>query len=425
MDFMQGVEAIPAYIQKVVSNKRILRNNNAVIVYDLEQISERIQKLQYYFPRNTLHALAIKANPLLNLLRLQQTDGVGLEAASLPEVYMAMKAGYKAKDIVFDSPCKTIEDLEFALTAGVRINADSLEELERINELYRELGSKSIIGLRINPQLGIGKIKATSVAGLVSKFGVPMDEQEAEILEAYSKYKWLRGIHLHIGSQGMSQDQLVRGVEKVYKMATRIKELRAALGWHFDMFDIGGGFPVSYSKNRIAPDIKDYVDTLKRRCPKLFDGTYKLITEFGRYIFANTATAITKVEYVKDFQDKKVAITHLGADFLLRKIYNPEDWHHDLSVVDSKGNLKIGVDHKPYMVAGPLCFGGDIIEEHVELPVIEPKDRLLIHDVGAYTLSMWSRYNSRRIPLVLGYSRGELTVLKKKESMLDILKFWT
>jgi diaminopimelate decarboxylase len=115
----------------------------------------------------------------------------------------------------------------------------------------------------------------------------------------------------------------------------------------------------------------------------------------------------------------------LGADFLLRKAYNPTNWHHDISVIDKQGRLKMGTDKKPYMVAGPLCFGGDIIEESIQLPVIEAGDYLVIHDVGAYTLSMWSRYNSRQMPEVLGVSKKEISVLKKRETLFDILKFWT
>jgi diaminopimelate decarboxylase len=425
MEFISGLETIPAYLHKVFESKRLLRNNDSLIVYDLDFLKERIQKMQYCFPEDALHALAVKASPLVNLLRSQHTQGIGLEAASLPEVYLALKAGYKAQDIVFDSPCKTIDDLEFALTAGVRINADSFAELERIDQLYKELGSKSIIGLRINPQLGEGSIPATSVAGRISKFGVPADEQRGKILEVYNTYKWLRGIHLHIGSQGMSQQQLVSAVEKVYNLAGIARVIREAKGWRLDVFDMGGGFPVSYKRDQLAPDIKDYADALEVNCPGLFDGSYKLITEFGRYVFANTASAISKVEYVKEQLDSKIAIIHLGADFLLRKAYNPTNWHHDISVIDKQGRLKMGTDKKPYMVAGPLCFGGDIIEESIQLPVIEAGDYLVIHDVGAYTLSMWSRYNSRQMPEVLGVSKKEISVLKKRETLFDILKFWT
>jgi diaminopimelate decarboxylase len=74
-----------------------------------------------------------------------------------------------------------------------------------------------------------------------------------------------------------------------------------------------------------------------------------------------------------------------------------------------------------------LCFAGDIIARDIELPEAEAGDYILIHDTGAYTLSMWSRYNSRQIPKVIGYDKENKTfeVLKERESKEDLLKFWS
>jgi hypothetical protein len=38
--------------------------------------------------------------------------------------------------------------------------------------------------------------------GSVSKFGVAIGDYEASIFDAYKKYPWLNGIHIHSGSQG-------------------------------------------------------------------------------------------------------------------------------------------------------------------------------------------------------------------------------
>ena len=47
-------------------------------------------------------------------------------------------------------------------------------------------------GLRINPQTGLGRIRATSVAGSYSKFGVPLQERP-RIKAAFARYPWLHG----------------------------------------------------------------------------------------------------------------------------------------------------------------------------------------------------------------------------------------
>ena len=49
MEIISGLETIPAYLQKVVDSKKLLRNNASLIIYDLDFLKERIQRLQYSF----------------------------------------------------------------------------------------------------------------------------------------------------------------------------------------------------------------------------------------------------------------------------------------------------------------------------------------------------------------------------------------
>lgn len=85
------------------------------------------------------------------------------------------------------------------------------------------------------------------------------------------------------------------------------------------------------------------------------------------------------------------------------------------------------MDKNKYWVAGPLCFSGDVVARDVELPVVEAGDYIIIHDTGAYTLSMWSRYNSRQIPKVIGYHNdtNQFEILKKRETYNDLIRFWS
>jgi diaminopimelate decarboxylase len=396
--------------------------------YDLSFIDDRINRLKKVFPETALHAIAVKANPLIKILSRIKNKGVGLEVASLPEIYIAEKAGFARENIVFDSPCKTREEIEYALQSGIYINSDSFAELDRIGEILKIRDSESRIGLRINPQVGTGSIKSTSVAGAISKFGVPLNENRQEIINYYLKYNWLKGIHVHIGSQGCPVPLLIEGIRKVLDLALEInrclaKESKSTVS----VFDIGGGLPVSYYADKEPVTIEQYHAMLKETCPELFTGGFRLITEFGRYIHANAGWVAARVEYVKREPGYNIIITHVGADLLLRKCYNPGDWHHEISVTDKYGNLKTGTDSNKYSVAGPLCFAGDVLATDLDLPVVVEGDYILIHDTGSYTLSMWSRYNSRQMPKVLGYHSENDTfeLLKERESKEDLLDFWS
>jgi len=421
------VTEISKITKEILREGKLEGDSTSVICYDLDIIHQKINYLINIFPPHTLHAIAFKANPLVNILSRFKNLGVGVEVASLPELYIAHKIGYEPNNIVFDSPSKTIEELKFALDLEVCINADSFSELNRLNSLLAKSPSQSNIGLRINPQVGLGKIKSTSVADKISKFGVPIETNRKKIIDAYCKYKWLNGIHLHIGSQGISNNQLATGLEKVYELIEEIDFNLSKLGRKIEFIDIGGGFPVSYHKTVEGLDIKDYVAELNVKIPKLFSNGKRIITEFGRYLYANSAFALSKVEYVKEEEEYKILSIHLGADFLLRKAYNPSDWHHEITVLNSEGNVKKGIDTKKYIVAGPLCFAGDVIAVDIALPLVEEGDYIVIHDVGAYTLSMWSRYNSRQIPEVIGIDRTEnkIITIKKKETLDDLYNFWS
>lgn len=401
--------------------------HTALMFYDLSFIEDRINCLIKVFPETTLHAIAAKANPLIKILSRIKNMGVGLEVASLPEIYIAEKAGFAPENLVYDSPCKTREEIEYALQSGIYINADSFDELDRISEILKVKSSKSKIGLRINPQVGTGSIKSTSVAGTISKFGVPLNENRQEIIDYYLKYNWLKGIHVHIGSQGCPVPLLIEGIRKVLDLALEInmclvKETKSSVS----VFDIGGGLPVSYYADKVPVTMEQYHSMLTEACPELFTFEFRLITEFGRYIYANAGWVAAKVEYVKREPGINIIITHVGADLFLRKCYNPGDWHHEISVTDEHGNLKTGTDVKKYIVAGPLCFAGDVLATDLELPEVVEGDYILIHDAGAYTLSMWSRYNSRQMPEVIGYRTESDTfeILKAKETMGNLLNFW-
>jgi diaminopimelate decarboxylase len=455
---------ISSLFRHALKEGQIREEDTAVLFYDLEYLESRILHLRSCFPSTTLHGLAIKANPLIRVLEFTRELGSDVEAATVGEIAIAMRAGYSPGRIVFDSPVKTFSDLQFAMEHGVHLNCDNLSELKRVDMLLNQVSSASTFGIRINPQIGMGSILESSVAGEYSKFGVPIKTRREELEEAFRIYPWLTGVHLHVGSQGCSVEMLVEGAGILYDFVNEInakqeagsEKLKTRCGKRINIFDIGGGLPISYSYQQIPPQMEDYVAALRARAPGLFegaghraqgtehraqgigenstmvkcqngkinDGSWRLITEFGRWVFVNSGFTVSRVEYVKRDPGIKTAMLHVGADLFLRECLNPADWKHEYSVLDAEGNLKEGRDDTSYNLAGPLCFAGDIVAKNVVLPVVEEGDYIVIHDTGGYTFSMWSRYNSRQTPRILGYQNGNLSVLKEREGLDSLVGFW-
>lgn len=394
--------------------------DTAAVFYDLDALDARLGELAQAFPQDALHAVAVKAAPLPALLGRLCASGAGLEAASLPELALALESGCPPGRVVFDSPAKTVPELRRALELGVHLNADNLQELERLDALLGEALPKATLGLRVNPQVGQGAIEATSVAGEYSKFGEPVLNRAA-IVEAFRARPWLTGLHMHVGSQGC-------GIELFTRAARTLADLRrdidAACGQaRVTRVDIGGGLPVSYSPSEPAPSMREYARALREACPELFAPPVRLFTEFGRWMFANQGFAASRVEYVKEQPGHRTAVIHLGADMFLRPAYAPDHWRHEIAAAGPDGALKTD-PASPWHVAGPLCFSGDFLARSRPLPELRQGDFVIVLDAGAYTLSMWSRYNSRQMPKVLGLEGGKARVLKARESVERVLDFW-
>ncbi len=416
-----SLDEASSIIQAAV-NRGLLDGATSVIIHHLGLMRARIAQLRAAFPMSCLHTIAVKANPLVEILREVVKIDIGLEAASIEEVRLALAAGCPTERIVYDSPAKTVEEVRQSLEWGVYLNLDNFDELERLATARKDQNSRSLTGLRINPMVGGGAIEHTSVSAADSKFGVPLQPDRERIIAAFARHSWLTGLHVHVGSQGCTLEQLV---EAAARLAALRSEIASRTGKIVSHVDIGGGLRTSYCESQLAPTPAEYRTLLEKRAPDLFGADVNLITEFGRTIHANCGIAASRVEYLKPAQ--RLAVIHLGADFLLRPVYRPENWSHELFVLDRQGAPKSGPPQR-ITIAGPLCFGGDIVARDVLLPPVEPNDWIVIRDVGAYTLSLWSRHCSRRIPTVLGYDTdggGSLRVLRQAETLEDIVRFWS
>ncbi|MFD9005385.1 diaminopimelate decarboxylase [Streptomyces sp. NPDC059582] len=350
-----------------------------------------------------LHAFAVKASPLVPVLRLLREEGIGAEVASPGELALARAAGLSPARTVLDSPAKTPAELREALALGIAVNADNPQELYRIDALMRSASSSSPLGIRVNPQLGAGSIEAMSTATATSKFGVALRDEGARewVVQAYADRPWLSRLHAHTGSQGIPLDLMVRGVAETYALA---EEINGRIGRpQIDTIDIGGGLPVNFASDATDPTYARYALLLREAVPGLFDGRYGLVTEFGRSLLAKHGTVVARVEYAKSAGGRPIAVTHAGVQVAARTVYAPEAWPLRIAAYDAKGRPKQG----PAVVqdvAGPACFAGDLLARGQSLPLLEQGDHAAALDTGAYYFAHHYAYNSLVRPGVYGFA---------------------
>ncbi|MFB9737280.1 MULTISPECIES: diaminopimelate decarboxylase [unclassified Streptomyces] len=372
-----------------------------------------------------LHAFAVKATPLVPVLRLLHEEGIGAEVASPGELALARAAGVPASATVLDSPAKTPAELREALALGIAVNADNPQELDRIDALIRSAPSRSPLGIRVNPQIGGGAIEALSTATATSKFGVALRDEGARewVLRAYEDRPWLTRLHAHTGSQGIPLSLMARGVAETYALAEEIN--RRAGRRQVDTIDIGGGLPVNFASDATEPTYGEYARLLKETVPGLFDGRYGLVTEFGRSLLAKQGTVVARVEYAKRAGGRPVAVTHAGVQVAARTVYAPESWPLRVAAYDAKGRPKEGPS-VVQDVAGPACFAGDLLARAQPLPLLEQGDYAAALDTGAYYFAHHYAYNSLARPGVYGHAADEtgavrFAVVREPQTLAEIV----
>ncbi|MFR9787123.1 diaminopimelate decarboxylase [Streptomyces sp. MB22_4] len=392
-------------ILRAAVRQGLLEPGTAVLAcfVDLDGVNETVTSLRSAFPDSlrVLHAFAAKANCLVPVLEELRLGGMGCEVASAGELDQALEAGFEPARIVFDSPAKTRAELARALSLGVAVNADSFQELARLDEILAGSRTGSRLGVRVNPQVGGGSISAMSTATATSKFGIPLDDEgnRQRLLQAYRDRPWLTWVHTHVGSQGCPLALMAQGIAKAVEFA---EEINAHLGRRqVTGIDIGGGLPVNFDSDETTPGFDTYVDHLREHAPALFSGEYEIVTEFGRSVLAKNGFTAAYVEYTKTVGGRPIAITHAGAQVATRTVFAPDAWPLRIEAHDPRGRAKRG-RAVPQDVAGPCCFAGDLLARDRALPLLDVGDLVVVPDTGAYYFSTPFHYNSLPEPAVHG-----------------------
>ncbi|MFI1703787.1 diaminopimelate decarboxylase [Streptomyces griseoruber] len=397
-----STDKVARAVRQAVTDGLLAEDRPVAGLLDVGGVRESVAALHQAFAGvpEVLHAFAAKACPLVPVLRLLADAGMGCEVASPGELRLALDAGFAPARIVLDSPAKTRGEIREALDLGVALNADNLGELDRIDAL-RPADCPSVLGLRVNPQVGSGSIGAMSTATAHSKFGVALRDPGARerVVEAFVRRPWLTRLHAHVGSQGCPLPLIAQGLAALHGLA---EEIDARAGRRqITSLDLGGGLPVNFADDSVTPTYAGYVAALTAVEPALLDGRYQVVTEFGRSLVAKHGVTAARVEYVKEAGGRRIALTHAGAQVATRTVFMPQSWPLRVTAYGPDGTPKRG-PLVPYDIAGPLCFAGDVVAHAHPLPELAEGDLVALHDTGAYYFSAPWAYNSLPRPAVYG-----------------------
>ncbi len=343
------------------------------VLIDKEVVEEKVLSIGKNI-RNSKVFYAVKANPDIEVLRFLNSLGIGFEIASEGELQILASLGVGPERIITSNPIKTLKFLEQAIPYGIRYLAyDSIAEVEKL--------ARYAPGCNVYVRLSVPN--EGSEWPLSKKFGVELDEAVELLLYAEKKGLHPVGITFHVGSQCNNVYNWNTAIDK----AKELWEIAGQNGMTFKMLNIGGGYPISYTKSVV--DIATIEKKVERAISQKFPQDVEIFIEPGRAVVGDAGIFVSTVIGKGKRGDENWLYIDVG-------VFN--------GLMESIGGIKyryvVGSRSEPkrWTIAGPSCDSFDVIDRDVLLPEPEVGNRILILSSGAYTISYASEFNGFSIP---------------------------
>lgn len=358
-------------------------------LYDGKIISEQAAILKQAFPAFGI-LFSVKANPFPPVLQKMASLGIGADAASAGEVDLAEKAGMQ--EIYYSCPAPTKADIDHII-GRCHIIADSFHVLSLLEEAAALRDIHLPIGLRIHPDFTMDGTPQTA-----SKFGM----DEAEILQtdfgrAYP-HLYIEGLHVHIRSQVLHTEQLIRYYQNIISLALRLQD---QTGHRLNYINCGGGIGKVYDfQKQTALDFA----LLQRSVSSSINDSgisARFLLESGRFLACDCGTYVTEIVDIKTSHGKTFYIVKNGANGFFKPVlrqlllpfhpdhigasYEPfatENDRYDIQVFSESRESAV-VD-----IVGHLCSGADVMAKDVTVRKGRIGDLVTFDHAGSYAYSL-------------------------------------
>ncbi len=378
-----------------------------VYVYHAEKIEVQYKRLLNAFPgvKVKLH-YALKALNNVNILRLLKSQGAGLDAVSIEEVQLGLRAGFEANEIMYTPNCVHFDEIKAAVDMGVHINIDNISILEQFGNEY---GNSIPCCIRLNPHIMAGGNSHISVGHIDSKFGISIYQLRHVLRVVESLKIRVNGLHMHTGSDILDGDVFLRGAELLFDAAKDFKDL--------EFMDFGSGFKVGYKTDDIVTDIEE-IGAKIAGAFQVFCADYgrelELWFEPGKFIVSEAGSLLVKANVIKQTTSTVFVGVDSGQNHLIRPMFY--DAYHFIENISNEEGIQ-----RLYSVVGYICET-DTLGYDRKLTEVREGDVLRIRNAGAYGFSMSNNYNARLRPpevLVMG---GKAHLIRKREELGDLIR---
>ncbi|MBS1842191.1 MAG: diaminopimelate decarboxylase [Acidobacteria bacterium] len=368
---------------------------------------------------------AVKSNGNLTILKTLAKVGSGFDVVSANELLHLQHLGVPGNKIVFSGVGKSREEIRIGLrynakksgkpTGILLFNVESEEELEvLLEEAAKHVargGRAPGVAIRVNPDVQAGGHPHISTGRYEHKFGLDWDGAFA----LYRKYAGAQqiawdGISAHIGSQITDLEPFREALRRIVGFVSQLRSEGIKLRY----LDFGGGLGVRYTDQHV-PSRESYAELVASLVKPL--GAH-LLLEPGRNIIAPAGVLLTQVRYVKNNGRKRFIVVDAAMNDLMRpSLYGAV---HAITKVTRAA----GEPHSSELadIVGPVCETGDCFLRGWPMGEVKAGDVLAIWAAGAYGMSLASNYNARVRPGEVLVDGKNIRVIRKRESLKDLLR---
>ncbi len=345
-----------------------------LFVYGEDGITEnyrRLMKAFSYRPTRIIYAAMANYNPFI--LDTMRDMGLGVQIGSELELGLMLSSGFEKDKISYTSCGTSKELLERLCKQSIRVNFESLSEIEDYGKAARRLRKNSTLnGIRIYT----GDFKApkgSTNPSADSNVGIHRNEiTDAKRIAKHFNLA-LGGVHGYAASN-------VSDVEYFKNFADYLTDIAEAFELS-EYLNFGGGFSPDIDIKEIGNYYEEKVLGLSNKIKD--DITLEI--EPGRFLVANAGVLLTTVTRVKPVRNgkKQICVDAGMGEFARPFIYGTEDGgYHEIEPVAANSKIRIKCDIRAATVLQNDLLGRDRV-----MPDLKPGDVLAIKNAGAYAMS--------------------------------------
>jgi ornithine decarboxylase len=345
-------------------------------LFSKDKLRAQYEEYRACFPDASVH-YAVKANAEPELLQFLVELGCGFEVASKYELDQLKAVDAPAENIIYGTSVKPADHIRAFAEYGVdRFACDSFPELEKI--AIHAPGSRVFMRISVDDTGSVFKFS--------EKFGTSAENAVALLLRAREMNLIPYGISFHVGSQASNPKAWAQALRHIIPSIEELSRTGITLG----AINIGGGFPCAYASFEQNISLKEIADeTLAAYAELPYQPT--MLLEPGRGIVATTAIAVVEVIARVERNQNTWLFVDAGVyqGFFETMAYQGSTRYRITSLRPS-----YDAGESLFAIAGPTGDSPDVITRETLLPSdIGVGDKLLVHDVGAYSLVAVSPFN--------------------------------